>query len=84
MLRIACSGCGKTYQVPEKFAGKKMRCKQCATPIEIPAAESVSPAPRALEETAELGDAEREELHRTRRRARQAHVRSPRRHGKPP
>ncbi len=36
MLDFNCSGCGHTYQLPEKYAGKKARCKKCNKMIRIP------------------------------------------------
>ena len=38
MLNVACSGCSKVYRVQEKFAGRKMRCRDCSQIIEIPVA----------------------------------------------
>jgi hypothetical protein len=34
-IKFACS-CGKAYKVPEKFAGKRVKCKQCDEPIRVP------------------------------------------------
>ncbi len=39
MIQVQCGGCQKRYSVPDNFAGKKMRCKQCAAVVGIPAAE---------------------------------------------
>jgi FHA domain len=39
-IKFACD-CGKAYKVPEKFAGKRVKCKQCGEPIRVPS-ESVS------------------------------------------
>lgn len=35
MMSVTCS-CGKHYQVPEQLAGKRLKCKQCGGPIEVP------------------------------------------------
>jgi hypothetical protein len=34
-IKFACS-CGKAYKVPEKFSGKRVKCKQCGEPILVP------------------------------------------------
>lgn len=41
MIRFQCQ-CGKQYQVPEEYAGKKVRCKKCNTAVVIPHQESSS------------------------------------------
>lgn len=35
MIQFECQ-CGKSYQVPEQYAGKKVRCKKCDTTVRIP------------------------------------------------
>ncbi len=34
-IKFACD-CGKTYKVPDKFSGKRVKCKQCGDPIRVP------------------------------------------------
>ena len=34
-IKFACS-CGKAYKVPDKFAGKRVKCKQCGEAIRVP------------------------------------------------
>lgn len=46
MIAISCQ-CGARYRVPEKLAGKRVKCKQCGSPIPIPVPE---PAPEAADE----------------------------------
>lgn len=36
MIRFCCEGCGKQYSVPNKYAGKKVRCKICNSMNRIP------------------------------------------------
>lgn len=36
MIAFSCPGCQKKYRVPDDFAGKKAKCKQCQAPMEIP------------------------------------------------
>src|SRR5258706_4207304 len=36
-----CAGCGKRYALPEKFAGRKARCKNCGAEMVIPQAQAV-------------------------------------------
>jgi hypothetical protein len=35
-IKVKCSGCGKTYQVKDEAAGKKIRCKDCEKLIPVP------------------------------------------------
>ena len=35
MIVVSCQ-CGAHYRVPEKLAGKRLKCKKCASPIDIP------------------------------------------------
>ncbi len=37
--------CGKKLSVPEEYAGKAGRCKQCGSPVAIPALNAVLPDP---------------------------------------
>ncbi|MGE0707339.1 MAG: FHA domain-containing protein [Planctomycetota bacterium] len=36
-IKFTCSGCQKAYKVPEKYAGKKFKCKSCDTTVRVPA-----------------------------------------------
>jgi DNA-directed RNA polymerase subunit RPC12/RpoP len=38
-IRFSCADCGKEYKVPEKFAGKKVKCKKCGAKIRVPSEE---------------------------------------------
>lgn len=40
-IKFACS-CGKAYKVPEKFAGKRVKCKDCGEPIRVPSESEAS------------------------------------------
>lgn len=44
-MTTSCGNCGKNYRVPDHLAGKRLRCKQCKSVIEIPPAESVVEEP---------------------------------------
>jgi hypothetical protein len=78
MLTLTCPECSAAYQAPEKFAGRKMRCRKCASVLTIPSAlaggdsgstetAGTDRAPKKeLEETAVMGELEREEMARTR------------------
>lgn len=35
--RIQCSFCGKKYKFSEKYAGRKVKCKECGEPLPVPA-----------------------------------------------
>jgi acetyl esterase/lipase len=38
-IRVSCSGCAKTYNVPDRYAGKSISCKDCGEQIAVPEAE---------------------------------------------
>ena len=44
-----CPECGKTYRVPDKYAGRRLNCKQCAAVMSVGpgAAGSLPPVPKA-------------------------------------
>ena len=46
MITFTCAGCGRSFTVPDDFAGRKARCKSCGAPVEVPAA-APAPAPDA-------------------------------------
>src|SRR5438105_2234896 len=37
-IKVGCIQCGKVYQVDDRFAGKKAKCKACGNVLEVPAA----------------------------------------------
>ena len=49
MIEFACTGCGKSFSVPDAYAGRSAKCKGCGATITVPTAtKSVSdPAPVA-------------------------------------
>jgi ubiquitin-protein ligase len=48
MIRFACPGCGRQFNVPDNYAGKQAHCKNCKRPLMVPAAsEPVAPAPQS-------------------------------------
>ena len=61
-----CNACGKKFRVPERAAGKRVRCK-CGKPLKVPPLENSLPQ---TESVADLGDlaalAEGETLHEAR------------------
>src|SRR5690348_5176998 len=45
-ITATCPSCGKRFQAPAQFAGKKVKCKQCGVVFQIPAQPgAASPAP---------------------------------------
>ncbi len=36
MIEFTCSGCSRTFTVPDSFAGRRAKCKSCGAPIEVP------------------------------------------------
>ena len=49
MIKIKCNNCNHQIGAPEKYAGKRVRCPKCKTPIRVP--ESVGKAPAQKPET---------------------------------
>lgn len=44
MISVKCPSCPKTYNVDDKFAGKKAKCKECGAIMSIPALAESAPA----------------------------------------
>ena len=40
MIKFDCSKCGRSYQVSDKIAGKRVRCKECREINTVPSVES--------------------------------------------
>ncbi len=38
MIQFSCEKCKKAYRIPDNFAGKKVRCKQCGVTTQVPVA----------------------------------------------
>lgn len=38
-IRVSCTSCGHTYSVKDEHAGRSFRCKDCSTPVRVPASE---------------------------------------------
>lgn len=55
MISFTCGGCGKQFTVPDRFAGRRARCKACGTPVEIPAAANTTAAPQITVTVAPTG-----------------------------
>jgi hypothetical protein len=36
MIHFACPGCQKMYKVPDEFAGRQTKCRQCGTALRVP------------------------------------------------
>lgn len=54
MISFTCGGCGKAFNVPDRFAGRRARCQACGAPVQIPAAAAaaaaaIAPMPVAAE-----------------------------------
>ena len=47
MITFTCAGCGRSFTVPDEFAGRKARCKSCGAPVEVPVAAAAPAAPSA-------------------------------------
>ncbi len=35
-IPVTCDNCGKSYNIPDRYAGKKVKCPQCEGPISVP------------------------------------------------
>lgn len=46
-IEIQCGSCGKRYRVDDKFAGKRVKCRNCAVPIAVPDVEGKPDDPLA-------------------------------------
>jgi hypothetical protein len=46
-IQVQCGKCGKTYQIDEKYLGRKVKCKTCGTPIVIAAQAAPAARPSA-------------------------------------
>jgi predicted Zn finger-like uncharacterized protein len=51
-MLITCDGCNSKIRVPDKAAGKRVKCPKCATMIKVPALETPPDAPSADSATA--------------------------------
>jgi ubiquitin-protein ligase len=38
MITFACEGCGRSFTVPDAFAGRKANCKTCGASVSVPVA----------------------------------------------
>jgi hypothetical protein len=47
-IKAVCTGCGKAFNAPDQYAGKKVKCKVCGAAFRVPGtAATASDAPRA-------------------------------------
>ena len=48
-IKAVCTGCGKAFNAPDQYAGKKVKCKVCGAAFRVPgpAAATTADAPRA-------------------------------------
>jgi ubiquitin-protein ligase len=47
MIRFSCPGCGRKFNVPDKYAGKKAVCKSCDQMVVVPQPNSRPSVPEA-------------------------------------
>jgi ubiquitin-protein ligase len=47
MIGFTCAGCGRSFTVPDSFAGRKATCKSCGAAITVPELSSVAGVPAA-------------------------------------
>lgn len=44
MISFSCSGCGRSFSVPDEFAGRRAKCKTCGGPVVVPPPAAAAPA----------------------------------------
>jgi ubiquitin-protein ligase len=54
MIHFTCSGCGRKFHVPNKYAGKKATCNTCKANVVVPMSTDVSAYARPLPSSAKL------------------------------
>lgn len=54
-IPIECDACGKRYRAGERYAGRRVKCKVCGRPIEVPGETSPSGSPIYRHEARERG-----------------------------
>lgn len=42
-ISVSCKSCGKRYGVPDTYAGKRFKCKDCGAAVQVPAPEEPEP-----------------------------------------
>jgi hypothetical protein len=52
-MQVECGNCGRDYTVPNRLAGKRLRCKNCRKAIAVPELEDQEPPPDAIMDLAE-------------------------------
>lgn len=45
MIQFNCPGCGKRFDVPEQYIGKRAKCKTCGESVVVPAVSTLAVAP---------------------------------------
>ena len=45
MIAFTCSQCGKTFRVPDEYAGRSAKCKICGNQVTVPTAPAFAPPP---------------------------------------
>ena len=43
MIAFTCSECGKTFRVPDQYAGRSAKCKICGNTVTVPATPDAEP-----------------------------------------
>lgn len=49
MISFSCAGCGRSFSVPQEFAGRRAKCKTCGGTVVVPAA-AQAPMPPPIDE----------------------------------
>ncbi len=47
MISFSCHNCGKSFNVPDEYAGRSARCKGCSATVTVPEAAAEPAAPKA-------------------------------------
>lgn len=46
MIKFQCLWCSQEFSAPDNLAGKKIKCKNCGSPVDVPRPGTAPPAPR--------------------------------------
>lgn len=55
-VEVACA-CGKSFRVPDRAAGKRVKCPACSQPVAVPSAAAASGATESIRATCSCGRA---------------------------
>jgi ubiquitin-protein ligase len=57
MISFSCPSCGRSFSVPDTFTGRRATCKDCGTPVVVPAAPNLPTTPQSVGSNTALASA---------------------------